>query len=97
MNIQDAAKDLCKKLSSEGRLVEGGWRAYCLLSLNSCSELQKSEMRKAFYFGAQHVFASILSILDPGEEPTEKDMETVTNVHAELKKFVEEMEAQHNQ
>ena len=86
---QQLATDITLELSNRGQIIEGGWKAYELLSLRHCSELQCNEMRKAFYLGAQHLFASIMSILEPGTEPTDKDMNRVTLINEELNRFME--------
>lgn len=95
--IDAQADKLLLELSKRGQVVEGGWMAYVILSLSGCSELQKSEMRKAYFFGAQHVFASIMRLLEPGTEPTDNDLKVVGDIHDELAKFVEEIKAQPNQ
>ena len=51
-------------------------------------------MRYAFMAGSQHLFASIMSILDPGDEPTEKDLKRMDLIAAELEVFRKEMEAE---
>lgn len=88
------ADALLRELSDRGQIIEGGWRAFELLSGMTdpkFSEIQRAEMRKAYFFGAQHLWASVMGILEPGEEPTELDLERMTKINAELEKFVEEM------
>lgn len=80
-----------KEFSDQGMLIEGGWKAYELLSLQNTSPIQRSECRKAFFLGAQHLFASIMGVLEPDAEPTEKDLERMDKIDAELKKFLEEI------
>jgi hypothetical protein len=87
------AEALISELSDRGQIVEGGWKAYELLVLKDTSELQRSECRKAFFFGAQHLLGSMLGFMDPGEEPTESDMERMKKLEAELSRFVKEMQA----
>lgn len=38
--------------------------------------------------GRQHLFSSIMTILDPGEEPTEADLHRMSQIHDELEAFV---------
>ena len=90
--LQAVADNLLRELSDRGQIVEGGWKAYELLTnLKMASEVQRTECRKAYFFGAQHLFASVMGMLDPGREPTERDMERMTKLHTELEVFVEQM------
>ena len=52
-------------------------------------------MRKSFFMGAEHVWASIMGILDPGAEPTEKDMRRMSLIHDELEAFRKEVTSHH--
>lgn len=74
--------------ADKGKIIEGGWWAYVATSgLETASELQRAEMRKAYMLGAQHLFASVMRILDPGAEPTEKDLKRMDLIHQELERF----------
>lgn len=91
---QQLADNLLRELSDRGQIIEGGWRAYELLTLRGTSELQRSECRKAFFFGAQHLFASVLGMMDEDKEPTAQDLERMDKLDKELKRFIEEMKRQ---
>ena len=97
MTTNEKATEITRQFAEAGKVIEGGWQAYLYLSLSKCPEIQKMEMRKAFYFGAQHVFFSILTLLEPGQEATENDMKVIDNIHTELEKFVAEIKAQSKQ
>lgn len=74
--------------ADKGKIVEGGWAAYVATSgLETAPDIQRKEMRKAYMLGAQHLFASIMGILDPGAEPTEKDLKRMDLIHNELEAF----------
>ena len=88
---REIADALTRECTDRGQIIEGGWKALELLMLKDASDIQRSEMRKAYFFGAQHLFASIMNILEPGAEPTDLDMERMTKIHEELEKFVEEI------
>lgn len=78
--------------ANRGKVVQGGWLAYELLTgIRDMSDIQRRECRKAFFSGAQHLFASIMTILEPGEEPTQADLERMNKINAELEEFVEEL------
>lgn len=75
-------------MGRQGKLIEGGWVAYVATSgLDTAPELQRTEMRKAYMLGAQHLFASIMGILDSDREPTAKDMQRMDLIHRELDAF----------
>lgn len=86
---QNAIHDaIAKQLTDEGRLIEIGWQAMLVYVLpKDAPPVQVSEMRKAFFMGAQHLYASIMGILDPGAEPTDKDLERMSLIHNELEAF----------
>lgn len=93
--VRAAAEEITKRLGEQGKLVEGGWRAFMLLTdLDKASEVQRNEMRKAYYAGCQHLFSSIMTIMDPGEEPTEADLRKMDFIHQELEAFVEELKGE---
>lgn len=77
------------ELTDQGLLVEAGWVGYKLCVLpEEASDVQISETRFAFFAGAQHLFSSIMAVLDPGDiEPTQRDLERMSKIHDELKRF----------
>lgn len=88
MDQNSALAELSRHLTDQGKLVEAGWigmRIACM-DLNA-PEIQVNEMRMAFMGGAQHVFSSIMTILDPGDEPTEADMKRMDLIANELAEF----------
>ena len=89
-------EEITKKWADRGFIMEGGWQAFVMTSLQGAPPNQVREMRKAYYLGAQHLFASIISILEPGTEPTDKDMKRMELILAELKRFEEEMGSSKN-
>ncbi len=83
---------LTKELTDRGKLIEAGWVSLQLMAIPAdAPQEQLTEMRMAFFAGAQHLFASIVGILEPGEEPTDNDMNRLTLINEELDKFVEEV------
>lgn len=84
---RELADAIAKRWADEGQLVEGGWQAFAHMALADCGPLQLAEMRKAFFLGAQHVFASILNTLDPGKEASEADLTRMSALHRELEGF----------
>jgi hypothetical protein len=84
---------LSKRLADEGKLIEAGWIGLRLAVVPfDAPAVQLEEMRNAFMAGAQHLFASIMMILDPGEMETPADMRRMTLIDAELREFAKELE-----
>jgi hypothetical protein len=85
---------LSRDLADQGKLIEAGW-----IGLRACAihkdatELEIEEMRMAFMAGAQHLFSSIIMILDPGAEPTGNDLKRMDLIDQELRAFRGELEA----
>ena len=81
--------EICRRLVDDGRLVEAGFEAMRYMSISKDAPArQVEEMRLAFFAGAQHVFASILSMLEPGQEATDKDLARMSQISAELEDFI---------
>lgn len=49
--------------------------------------IQYQETRRAFFSGAFSLFHSIMKILDPGLEPTEKDLLQMEAIEQEMNQF----------
>lgn len=54
---------------------------------------QVTECRRAFYAGVEVLLRTIMRNLDPGDEPTEADMQRMADLEAELQAFVRDVEA----
>jgi hypothetical protein len=94
--IRELADSLAKRLTHEGKLIEAGWIGYDKLVLSpDASQLQRDECRLAFFAGAQHLFGSIMQILEPDAEPTPADLERMSQIHAELEGFLVMFKAKH--
>lgn len=89
----EATKAVAERLIADGRLIEGGFVAFRLAVISpDAPAVQVKEMRNAWFAGAQHVFASIMATLDEGAEPTDADMQRISNIAAELDDFTKELE-----
>lgn len=83
--LHDAAVDLTKDLTDRGKLVEAGFAAFAKFVIpKDAPAIQLSEMRLAFMAGAEHVFSSIMAILDEGADPTDADLRRMDLIHREL-------------
>jgi hypothetical protein len=52
-------------------------------------------MRMAFFAGAQHLFGTIMTVLEPGDEPTPKDLQRMDLIHLELDAFIKDFSLKH--
>lgn len=69
-------------------LVAEQWDSFARAVLPpGCPPLQKQEMRRAFYAGAEGIFNKILIALAPESEPTEEDLQMMTGIENELTEF----------
>jgi hypothetical protein len=86
-------RELTKTLADEGRLIESGWVGLQLAAVpENAPPIQIREMRMAFMAGAQHLFSSIMVVLEPGDhEATEADLKRMDLIAAELDAFRAEM------
>jgi hypothetical protein len=82
--IRRLAERLTRTLADDGKLIEAGWQAYRLLCLKLQPHDAADPLREAFMAGAEHLFASMMNMLDPGLEETPDDMRRLDRLHAEL-------------
>lgn len=96
MELNKARIDaLSRDLIDRGKVIEAGWLGLRLITLPpGTPDIQVQEMRKAFFCGAQHLFASIIGMLSPGTEPTQKDFDRMTLIMRELEEFVNKVKAE---
>lgn len=87
---------LSRELTDKGKLIEAGWVGLRLAAIPlDAPPVQLEEMRNAFFAGAQHLFSSIMTILEPEAEPTDKDLARMDQIHAELEGFIQAFELKH--
>lgn len=74
--------------------VAAEWRAFehAVLPANA-SDVQREEMRKAFWAGAFALWAGLLNVLEPGTEATEADLAKMDDLKREFDNFAAEMGA----
>jgi hypothetical protein len=89
-------KRLEREMVDKGRLIEAGWIGCRLAALPLNTPGQQLEQHREFFFaGAQHLFSSIMSILDPEDEPTAADLERLDKIQGELDEFIQVFELRH--
>jgi hypothetical protein len=74
------------------RLMAEQWELFVqAVGLNAVSEVQRSEMRRAFYAGAHAILIRVIAAFAPEGEPTDADMEIMESVHQELLDFAKDL------
>lgn len=92
---QALLEKVSRQLIDEGRLIEAGWQAFRAMTIPPhASDTQLREMRKAFFIGAQHLFASIMTMMEPGKEETPADLARMGHISAELARFMQDLMAE---
>jgi hypothetical protein len=80
-----------RRLMDQGRLVGAGFTAFVAVVQPPRDAIP--ELQAAFYAGAQHLWASVLQGLEPGEDVTPADLARLDRVAAELMTFAQEAAA----
>ena len=87
-DYERALQDFARNCADDGKLIEAGWYGLQAAWIPPAApQHQVDDLRKAFMAGAQHLFASVMQILDPGDEPTEADLARMALISAELEAF----------
>lgn len=64
------------------------WAEYAKYSFPpEVEDLQRNEMKKAYYAGAGMLFFKVLFSLAPDREPTDADLTLIQDLHDEIVKF----------
>jgi hypothetical protein len=83
--IERVATHITKEFTERGKIIEAGWAAFRhLVIAKDAPPIQIQEMQLAFMAGADHLFSSIMNVLDPGEEPSEADLRRMDLIAQEL-------------
>jgi hypothetical protein len=86
-----APKPLYRKPTGPKRLLMAEqWDQFAraVLPLNTPA-VQRQEMRRAFYAGAQSILFRVIESFAPDSEPTEADLLLMDDLHRELSDFAE--------
>lgn len=86
-----------RELVDKGKLIEAGWVGLRLAAIpEDAGKTQLEEMRNAFFAGAQHLFSSIMGVMDDDREPTEADLARMGLIQTELDGFIRDFSKRHN-
>jgi hypothetical protein len=76
---------ILKEWADKGEILKGGFMVFrAAMMPPEATPTQLEGARFAFMAGAQHLFASILAVLDEDSEPTEKDLLVMDLISKEL-------------
>jgi hypothetical protein len=94
---REELRRLERRLVDDGKLIEAGWIGLRRAAVApEADAIQLEEMRTAFFAGAQHLFGSIMGILDDDREPTAADLNRMGLINAELEIFIREFRQRHD-
>jgi len=69
------------------KTIASEWEAFSRCIPSGAPEVQRNEMRRAFYGGCTAMFALLVTQVTPGDEVAEADMDMMHSIHNEIKKF----------
>lgn len=75
---------ILKKFADEGRLIEGGWASFVEYLDPNITAAQLHLLKTAYYASAEHLFSSIMAIMDDDREPTENDLNKMGLIEKEI-------------
>mgnify|MGYP001320383616 CR=1 FL=1 len=94
--VREIADRMTKEAMDEGLIIKAGWVGFLLMVYpNGTSDAQREELRAAFYGGAHHLYASIMNVIGPGDEPTPDDVRRMALIDHELQAFLHEYKRRH--
>jgi hypothetical protein len=71
-------------------LMAEQWNSFAQAVLpKDASPIQRQEMRRAFYAGAQAILFKVIASFAPESEPTAEDLQMMDNLERELSDFAE--------
>jgi len=87
--------DAMKEMADKGMLVAAGFAAFRIVAGDRVPPDVLLTVHTAYMAGAEHLFTTIMSILEPGDEPTEKDTDRIELIYQELQRWRAKMVEQH--
>jgi len=95
-DIQKKVKAATEELTDKGKIIEAGFASLMVMAYpTGVPADQREELRNAFFAGAQHLFSSILSVMDADREPTENDLRRMDMISKELDGFINGFKEKH--
>jgi hypothetical protein len=92
--INDLARQIAEQLVAEGRLIEAGFTIFRGMELRAMNDVTIEVARLSFFAGAQHLFGTLMTIMDADAEPTPGDLKKMDSIHRELQRWTVDYEQQ---
>lgn len=93
VDVKEVVDRLSKQWVDQGKIIEAGWVAMRAIAIRQdAPQWQVDQARTAFFCGAQHLWGSIFSFLEEGQEETDNDLKRISLVAKELDEFRAQME-----
>jgi len=88
MDKDEVGRELTRRLIEQGALIEGGFAAFLSQVIKNASTETIAMLRIAYISGAEHMFSSMMTVMDVGEEePTEADIHRMNKIHEEVERY----------
>lgn len=85
---------IAKGLADRGLLVHAGFVALLRTPIAAGkTDAQLEDLKVAYMAGAQHLWASVMTVMDPGGEPTAADMRRLDLISRELEVWTKKLAA----
>ncbi len=86
--VEQRAVELTDDLANKGMLIEGGFAAYIKVNgLIDAPIADLARLQDVYMHGAEHLWSSIMAILDPGSEETPADIRRMDLIQQEIDKW----------
>lgn len=89
-----AALDATHKLVNDGKLIAGGFAAYCMAMEISVDDPMLPRLQHAYMTAAEHLWQSVMSVMDPGPKETAADLKRFDLIHAEITAWRTQLEGE---
>jgi hypothetical protein len=85
VDLSDLSEELTRIVADKGRLMGVGYMTFAAMFVDENTPAKtRRRMEVAFLMGAQHVWASIMNMLDEGAEPTDADLRRMDMLGREM-------------
>ncbi len=74
------------------RLMAEQWTLFEKIISKDAPAIQRKEMKRAFYAGAQCILFRVIQAFAPETEPTAEDIQIMEDVHQELQEFAQQVQ-----
>lgn len=73
------------------KLISEGWEVFSKIIPKNAPEIQRKEMKAAFYSGAAITYEKLIAGLTSGDEPENENMQLLLDLHIEIMEFMEKL------